>query len=116
MCTEKLLAAIAIPVALALAVSAAQAAQPAYPDKPIRLVIGSAPGALSRVVARRQLGASLVLQSRWQEAQAEFDALRAAQISELTREQHKSAQLKEQLDALRAIERTLNERGKGRAK
>jgi CHAT domain-containing protein len=43
----------------------------------IHKVIGSAPGALSRVVARRQLGASLVLQSRWQEAQAEFDALRA---------------------------------------
>ena len=57
MCTEKLLAAIAIPVALALAVSAAQAAQPAYPDKPIRLVIGSAPGSgpgiISRVVAER---------------------------------------------------------------
>ena len=43
----------------------------------IHKVIGSAPSALSQVVARRQLGASLVMQSRWQEALAEFEALRA---------------------------------------
>ncbi len=57
--TEKLLAAIAIPVVLA--VSAAHAAQPAYPEKPIRLVIGSAPGSgpdiISRVLADRLYGA-----------------------------------------------------------
>lgn len=39
-----------------------------------------------------------------------------AQIGERMREQHKASQFKEQLDALRAIERTLNERGQGRAK
>ncbi|MGH8619519.1 MAG: tripartite tricarboxylate transporter substrate-binding protein [Burkholderiales bacterium] len=41
--------------------SAAQAAQPAFPDKPIRLVIGSAPGSgpdiISRVLADRLYGA-----------------------------------------------------------
>ncbi|MBI4206723.1 MAG: tripartite tricarboxylate transporter substrate binding protein [Betaproteobacteria bacterium] len=51
--TEKLLAAIAAPVMLAiLAVSAAHAAQPAYPDKPIRLIIGSAPGSGPDIIAR----------------------------------------------------------------
>ncbi|OGA46090.1 MAG: hypothetical protein A3F74_10250 [Betaproteobacteria bacterium RIFCSPLOWO2_12_FULL_62_58] len=53
--TEKLLAAIVIPVALAFSV--AHAAQPVYPDKPIRLIIGSAPGSgpdiISRVVGER---------------------------------------------------------------
>jgi len=53
--TVKLLAAIAIPVVLA--VPAAHAAQPTFPEKPIRLVIGSAPGSgpdiISRVVAER---------------------------------------------------------------
>ncbi|HEV2008326.1 MAG TPA: tripartite tricarboxylate transporter substrate-binding protein [Burkholderiales bacterium] len=57
--TEKLLAAIAIPAMLA--VSAAHAAQPAYPEKPIRLVIGSAPGSgpdiISRALADRLYGA-----------------------------------------------------------
>ena len=48
--TEKLLAAIAVPVILA--VSAAHAAQPAYPEKPIRLVIGSAPGSGPDIIAR----------------------------------------------------------------
>jgi len=53
--TVKLLAAIAIPVMLAG--PAARAAQPAYPDKPIRLVLGSAPGSgpdiISRVLSER---------------------------------------------------------------
>lgn len=53
--TMKLLAAIAIPAVLA--VSAAHAAQPTYPEKPIRLVIGSAAGSgpdiISRVVTER---------------------------------------------------------------
>jgi hypothetical protein len=40
--TQRLLAAITIPALLA--VSAVHAAQPAYPDRPIRLIIGSAPG------------------------------------------------------------------------
>ena len=57
--TEKLLAAIAINAMLA--VSAAHAAQPAYPEKPIRLVIGSAPGSgpdiISRALADRLYGA-----------------------------------------------------------
>src|ERR1700693_3145644 len=57
--TVKLLAAIAVPVVLAA--SAAHAAQPAYPEKPIRLVIGSAPGSgpdiISRVLADRLYGA-----------------------------------------------------------
>jgi tripartite-type tricarboxylate transporter receptor subunit TctC len=57
--TRKLLSAIAIPVVLAM--SAAHAAQPAYPEKPIRLVIGSAPGSgpdiISRVLADRLYGA-----------------------------------------------------------
>jgi len=39
-----------------------------------------------------------------------------AQVGERSREQRKSAQLKEQLDALRAIERTLIERGQGRSR
>lgn len=59
MLTEKLLAAIAIPAMFA--VSAAHAAQPAYPEKPIRLVIGSAPGSgpdiISRALADRLYGA-----------------------------------------------------------
>ena len=57
--TQKLLSAIAIPVVLAM--SAAHAAQPAYPEKPIRLVIGSAPGSgadiISRALADRLYGA-----------------------------------------------------------
>jgi len=55
----KLLSAIAI--SAVLAVSAAHAAQPGYPEKPIRLVIGSAPGSgpdiISRVLADRLYGA-----------------------------------------------------------
>ncbi|MEK7875709.1 MAG: tripartite tricarboxylate transporter substrate-binding protein [Pseudomonadota bacterium] len=54
--TVKLLAAIAI-----LAVPAVHAAGPAYPEKPIRFVIGSAPGSgpdiISRVLADRLYGA-----------------------------------------------------------
>ncbi len=50
--TMKLLAAIAIPAALALAMPAAHAAQPAYPDKPIRLILGSAPGSGPDIIAR----------------------------------------------------------------
>ena len=50
-----IVSAIALPVALAGL--SAHAAQPAYPDKPIRLVIGSAPGSgpdiISRVIAER---------------------------------------------------------------
>ncbi len=51
---ERLLAVVA---AVMLAVPAAQAAQPVYPDKPIRLIIGSAPGSgpdiISRILAER---------------------------------------------------------------
>ncbi len=46
----KLLAAIAIPAVLT--VPAAHAAQRAYPDKPIRLIIGSAPGSGPDIVSR----------------------------------------------------------------
>ena len=42
----------AIAIAVTLAVPAAHAAQPAYPDKPIRLVIGSAPGSGPDIIAR----------------------------------------------------------------
>lgn len=56
---EKLFAAISVPILLAA--STAQAAQPAYPDKPIRLVLGSAAGSgpdiISRVLAERLYGA-----------------------------------------------------------
>lgn len=70
--TEKLLAAIAVPVVFAvLAVSAAHAAQPAFPEKPIRLVIGSAPGSgpdiIARLVAERlyqSWGQRIVVDSR----------------------------------------------------
>ena len=48
--TEKLLVATA--VAAVLAISAAHAAQPAYPDRPIRLIIGSAPGSGPDIIAR----------------------------------------------------------------
>jgi len=55
MSIEKLLAAIAIPAMLAM--PAAHAAPATYPDKPIRLIIGSAPGSgpdiISRVLAER---------------------------------------------------------------
>jgi hypothetical protein len=46
----------------------------------------------------------------------QFAAWLYAQIGERTREQRKSAQLKDQLDQLRAIERALNERGQGQAR
>ena len=50
-------ASVALSAALLAAIPAAHAAQPPYPDKPIRLVIGSAPGSgpdiISRVVADR---------------------------------------------------------------
>ncbi len=56
---HKLSAAIAIPVLLAI--SAAHAAQPVFPEKPIRFIIGSAPGSgpdiISRVLAERLYGA-----------------------------------------------------------
>src|SRR3981081_179838 len=46
-----------ITLALAAAATPAHAAQPAYPDKPIRLIIGSAPGSgpdiISRVLSER---------------------------------------------------------------
>ena len=48
--TQKMLAAIAVPALLAVPV--AQAAQPAFPDKPIRLIIGSAPGSGPDIMAR----------------------------------------------------------------
>jgi len=55
----KLLAAVVVPVALAA--PAAHAAQLTYPEKPIRLVIGSAPGSgadiISRALADRLYGA-----------------------------------------------------------
>ena len=43
----------------------------------------------------------------------QFGAWLHAQLGERAREQRKTAQLKEQIDALRAIERTLNERRPG---
>ena len=46
----RLLATVAIPALLAA--SAAYAAQPAFPDKPIRLIIGSAPGSGPDIMAR----------------------------------------------------------------
>ena len=53
--TNRLFATMAIPVALAMPAQAAQ--QAAFPDKPIRLIIGSAPGSgpdiISRVMAER---------------------------------------------------------------
>ena len=67
--TVKLLAAIAIPAVLTAPV--AHAAQPAYPEKPIRLVVGSAAGAgvdiISRVLAERLYkawGQRIVVDSR----------------------------------------------------
>jgi len=48
--TTRLLAGIAI--AMVLAISAAAAAQPAYPERPIRLVIGSAPGSGPDIIGR----------------------------------------------------------------
>ena len=48
--TAKLLAALAIPALVA--VPASHAAQPVFPDKPIRLIIGSAPGSGPDIMAR----------------------------------------------------------------
>src|SRR5688500_2334712 len=48
---RKLLATILIPVA-AMAWVTAHAAQPVFPDKPIRLIIGSAPGSGPDIMAR----------------------------------------------------------------
>ena len=66
---ERLLVAAA--AALTLAAPAANAAQPDYPDKPIRLVIGSAPGSGPDIVARlladhlnRAWGQQVVVDSR----------------------------------------------------
>jgi tripartite-type tricarboxylate transporter receptor subunit TctC len=42
----------ALVLSAALAIPAAHAAQPAYPDKPIRLIIGSAPGSGPDIIAR----------------------------------------------------------------
>jgi tripartite-type tricarboxylate transporter receptor subunit TctC len=57
--TEKLLAVVTMAVAMTAA-TVAQAAQPAYPDKPIRLIIGSAPGSgpdiMSRLIAEHLYG------------------------------------------------------------
>jgi tripartite-type tricarboxylate transporter receptor subunit TctC len=47
---EKLFAAIAVPAMVAA--TTAYAAQPAYPDRPIRLIIGSAPGSGPDIIAR----------------------------------------------------------------
>ena len=67
--TESLFVTTAI--AAALAASAAHAAQPAYPDRPIRLIIGSAPGSgpdiMSRLLAERLYkawGQRIVVDSR----------------------------------------------------
>jgi len=48
--TRKLLSAIALPALLAI--SAAHAAQPVFPDRPIRFIIGSAPGSGPDIMAR----------------------------------------------------------------
>ena len=48
--TARLFAAVAIPALMAA--SAAYAAQPAFPDKPIRLIIGSAAGSGPDIMAR----------------------------------------------------------------
>ena len=48
--TARLLATLAVPALIAA--SAAYAAQPAFPDKPIRLIIGSAPGSGPDIMAR----------------------------------------------------------------
>ncbi|MBM3357173.1 MAG: tripartite tricarboxylate transporter substrate binding protein [Betaproteobacteria bacterium] len=68
--THKLLAAIAIPVALTLSAAHAQQAS-TFPDRPIRLIIGSAPGSgpdiLSRVLAEslyKVWGQRIVVDSR----------------------------------------------------
>lgn len=57
--TDRLLAVVTIAAAMTAA-TAAQAAQPAYPDKPIRLIIGSAPGSgpdiMSRLIADHLYG------------------------------------------------------------
>ena len=57
--TASLLATVAIPALMAT--SAAYAAQPAFPDKPIRLIIGSAPGSgpdiMARLIAEHLYGA-----------------------------------------------------------
>ena len=57
--TARLLATVAIPALMAA--SAAYAAQPAFPDKPIRLIIGSAPGSgpdiMARLIAEHLYGA-----------------------------------------------------------
>ena len=59
--THKLMAAIAIPMASAVFTVPAHAAQATYPDRPIRLVLGSAPGSgpdiIARVVSERLYGA-----------------------------------------------------------
>ena len=48
--TASLLATVAIPALMAI--SAAYAAEPAFPDKPIRLIVGSAPGSGPDIMAR----------------------------------------------------------------
>ena len=63
-----------------------------------------------------QIGERMREQHKSAQLKEQLNALRATQIDELTREQHKSAQLKEHLESLRAIERTLNNLGQGRPK
>lgn len=48
----RLLSAVVVPLGLALAAPALHAAQAAFPEKPIRLIIGSAPGSGPDIIAR----------------------------------------------------------------
>src|SRR6266581_4210462 len=91
-----------------------------YESRQVLELIGYAQkiAALEAEEQRRELNASSLMLSKERDAYARvrLALLLHAQISERLREQRRAAQLKEQLEALKAIERKIIEREQARPK